>query len=203
MDEWRIRGEERSELTKDIEGWGEFARACCCYDGSDQDKSGRFRTSADAEGVPPARFPRLQSLHHQIRSSSNDGQGEGNHRRHRVRTNRNPPRHTFTFFSPLEAQLAPARQPWQSICGSSCPVAPSSTRTYVQEQFTVHLAHHLTFVGSLGFCSGQHRFLHLSWGGSDSELNSRKNLFRYTRCTESRTGTRRRDVYSGTGWFPS
>lgn len=76
-----------SELTKTFEGCGVFARACCCYDGSDQDKSGRFRPSAD--GFPPVRFPRPGFLH-RIRSSPNDGQGEGNYRRHRVRACLNP-----------------------------------------------------------------------------------------------------------------
>ena len=73
----------------------------------------------------------------------------------------------------------------------------------MHESLTVRFAHPLTFVGFLGFRSGQHRSLHLSWGGSDSEFNSPKNLSRYTRYTGSRIGTRQRDAYSGTGWFPS
>jgi hypothetical protein len=43
------------------------------------------------------------------------------------------PRDAWTYHSSLlEAQPAPARQHWQSICEGSCLVVASSTRTYVR-----------------------------------------------------------------------
>ena len=60
------------------------------------------KTSAANSAFPPLPNKTIRPVSHafdlQIRSLSNDGQGEGNHRRHRVRTNHDPPRHTLTAF---------------------------------------------------------------------------------------------------------
>lgn len=111
--------------------------------------SGPFPTHT----IPPG-------IHHQIRPASYHGQGEGNHRWHRARTHRISLGHIFTPFFFQGRKLLRQDNPGKVSAKDSAwqyHHPPGRTPTsYLQHNWRSSLSFWF-----LGFCSGQHRSMHL------------------------------------------